>query len=390
MIEVDAQRNRPAPWDKRLFGGGFVGFGVGITASMMLEELRGPGTLPAALAVAAFVALLVGVGAVVRSAMRKPETVALRVDERGLTIGGELVPRSSIRNAYVVPQTEKNPTKLVVGTTSVMLSDDATAERILTELGVGSDQRVATFEAVSPIARGGKYLFAWMLATFAIGTALVMLFAAPWIFFVAAVLACVAPFVFINEKLHVGTDGMRIASRIGEQFIAWDEVERVEPTAQGARLITKTGVVRLPVTARFSTFYAYEKELQAALIARIQHALTAFRSGPEASAEALLSRGQRDAREWLASLRQRGGFRDASLTPEALVRVAESRVAEPTARAAAAALLSPNADDAMRARLRVAADACASPKLRVALEKAADAAGEQDLDDAVVEASEQA
>jgi hypothetical protein len=258
----------------------------------------------------------------------------------------------------------------------------------LTELDAGPDQHALAFSAVSPISRDGKYLLATMAGSFAIGMVLTVLFAAPWILIPTTLLACAGPILFVNEKLHVGTDGLRISSRTSERFISWDVVLRVEQTGTGARLVTKTGTISLPITARFYTYYAYEKELQAALIARIQGALTAYRSGTGASAEALLVRGERDARSWLESLRQLGSFREAAITPEALVRVAESQVAEPTARAAAAALLSRGADDRMRERLRIAADACASPKLRVALEKAATSAGEDELDAAVIAVSE--
>jgi hypothetical protein len=93
---------------------------------------------------------------------------------------------------------------------------------------------------------------------------------------------------------------------------------------------------------------------------------------------ALVDRGARDAREWLASLDglahgQGLGYRAAVVTPEMLEELAVDPTAEATVRVGAAAALVRIGDEQNRTRVRVSAEACAEPEVREALLAVADA-----------------
>src|SRR6516162_9977994 len=109
MVEVEGARVRSSPWDLRLFGAGALSFLVALTSSIALDNLHRSSTVSNVLAVVALLAAVGSVLALLRPAMRKAEPVMVRADERGLTIGDQLVSREAVRRAYVIPQTSKNP-----------------------------------------------------------------------------------------------------------------------------------------------------------------------------------------------------------------------------------------------------------------------------------------
>src|SRR4029079_7632595 len=100
---------------------------------------------------------------------------------------------------------------------------------------------------------------------------------------------------------------------------------------------------------------------------------------------AQLERGGRTIAAWRASLRAlvyppSARYRAASLDPEHLLRILETRAMAPERRLGAALALSGTPDEALRQRRRVFIDSRASDALRGALEKAA----EDELDEEVL------
>lgn len=122
----------------------------------------------------------------------------------------------------------------------------------------------------------------------------------------------------------------------------------------------------------------WDDDQSAALLRRIRDANEVYRSGVAGEA-ALLQRGDRPHRTWVAVLRSGGlgTLRTAALSKDKLWRVIEDASAGPLERAAAAVALGKDLGAEERRRLERAARATAAPKLRVVLETAADAEDEQ-------------
>jgi hypothetical protein len=128
---------------------------------------------------------------------------------------------------------------------------------------------------------------------------------------------------------------------------------------------------------------------------RIREAREAVRVGDVAVDAAMLQRGERDVKDWIADLRSIGTganatLRTAPVPRERLIRIALDPTQAALARAAAAVALGAELDEETQSRLRTAAEATAAPKLRVAIEKAATGAEDGDIEEALRDVEQEA
>lgn len=190
--------------------------------------------------------------------------------------------------------------------------------------------------------------------------------------------------IFNPCKIHVGADGLLVATRIAPTFVPWSEVLAVEPYPRGVMVRRRSGDLVIPLMAgNFVT--DKDRANQKALLTRASEALEAYRRGEEPEVAVRVARGVRPHAEWMRDLFDREGtFRTAPLLDDQLWSVVESPNADPTARAGAAAVLARTAGEAERARLRIAAEGCTAPQLRIVLERTAEGASTSEVEEALV------
>lgn len=158
---------------------------------------------------------------------------------------------------------------------------------------------------------------------------------------------------FTPCKIHIGADGLLVATRVAPSFVPWSEVLAVEPYARGVIVRRKDGDLVLPLMAG-SFVKDMDRANQQALLTRAREALDAYRRSEEPEVAARVARGGRPHAEWMRDLFDREGtFRTAPILDDQLWSVVESPNADPTARAGAAAVLARTAGEAERARLRM-------------------------------------
>jgi hypothetical protein len=179
-----------------------------------------------------------------------------------------------------------------------------------------------------------------------------------------------------------GADGIIVRRR----FIPYASIRRrsrryIEPGGEHLVLHLDSGE---EVVFRVS---AIHEEARAALLARLDTEIAAYREAARQAVLAALDRGEQSLSDWRKALGRlttaSDGYRSASV---ALADVQETldNVAAPAERRIGAAIALAGAGDPdAPERIRVAAEACAEPRLRIALTSIA--AGEAD-DDAVEEA----
>lgn len=202
------------------------------------------------------------------------------------------------------------------------------------------------------------------------------LFAMPALMALGLLIWLLSSAVFLPCKLHVGADGLFIATRIAPTFVAWSDVAAVDLEDGGAVLHRADGTrVIIPMVARGSRVSEEDRARARSFLAHVAIARDAYRRAEPPAAAVLLAREQRSHAEWMRALSDReGSFRAAPLLDDQLWTVVESPAADATARAGAALVLARAGRDEDRTRLRVSAEACAAPSLRVVLDKAASGA----------------
>jgi hypothetical protein len=320
-------------------------------------------------------------------------------DAEGVKLDGTLVvARSRIATGFFQPrwmdQKYRSSVRLFDKLGNVVfeaeVQDENQALEILNALGLDPSQRRARFRASSPIyATVGRQMlftfglvFGWMFVGAAIaGTHLggiafflmfPLLFGAMW-----------------PAKLDVGVDGILWKWLFWKKFIPMSDVQGVfREEERGIRIQRKSGKDEVIYAAMRSRYKSNRgSQHRDAIVARVSETLTAYqaRTGG-ADVATLIARGTRTKEEWVGALRKLarddGGYRDAAVREEDLLRVLEDPGAPEDARAGAALVLKSRAKGELKERVRVAAEATASPKLRVVLDAAAnedDAALEEAL-----------
>ncbi len=319
-------------------------------------------------------------------------------DERGVSFAGQLlVPRAEIKSGLLLPRPDG---ALVVRfrrkglhlPVDLRVADREEGRALLRALGLDASQSVATFRLLSnaffDAAKRRRWGMYWGVGVAVF--AMVIGFVAR----TAPHLAGVLPLGFalltlgaalmaaIPTRLQVGADGLHMKWLRRQRFIAYGDVDRIDPfedpgsgkSQTAGLLVTLKGgeTVRLPVmskraTVRDEIFLLHE---------RISEAIETWSRGEGVAHAALVRRAGREASQWVRALRGIGAFanadaRTAPVMPEKLWRIVEDPAAPADARAGAAVALGQTADEDARARLRAAASATAAPKLRFAIETAA-------------------
>jgi hypothetical protein len=316
-------------------------------------------------------------------------------DSAGVAVDGRFIPRSKLRAGFVKPgahaprvllrRTLGLPIELQAGTT-----DEARA--LLRALGLDVSQTVADFRIPSRILAKRRYggIVAAGLAMFAMG--LSSMLAAP--LGVAMFMAGALTFgvlAAVPSRLRVGADGIEIRWLHTRRFLAYEQISGVvryekgwgNSRVIGLRILLRSGEeVMVPVERT-----NWDSDQVPLIEERIREGKEAVRAGDVAVDAAMLQRGDRSVRDWVAALRAIGSganvtLRTAPVPRDRLMRIVEDSSQPAPARAAAAVALGSELDEEGRARLRLVAEATVAPKLRISIERAASA-----RDDAEIEAA---
>jgi hypothetical protein len=257
-------------------------------------------------------------------------TDAITADLEGLRSGALFVPRGKIKNAYLVEQPDGQCRLRLVGKRLVPLLDVTLPTR----------------------ARGTELLRALELDV------LHRVLESPALLLV--------PGNRLRTTFLVGADGVVVQGH-GIGFIPYDKIASVAIDSEGGVLRLRSGE-----EIRYIGFGL----TPGAITERIREGLEAHRrADAPASAQALVARSGRPAKEWLSALRalaeSKGDYRSMAVPDDALWTLAEDHSAEPTARTGAAIVLRQRLGEPGRARIEATAAASAEPRIRIALEAAA-------------------
>ena len=257
---------------------------------------------------------------------------------------------------------------------------------ILRALGLGASQIIATFVGRSRLLPSRGMRVGWLVGAgvlFALAGFLLTLTASLKALLFMPILFPLVMVALWPSRVDVGTDGVLLRWLGTRKFVPYAEVDRVEPTDTGVRLILEDRFVDLPV-GPMDPRAARPMDVQLrnerdALVERIRTAMIApALDAPPARLEpSMLARGGRTPSDWLASLRsmvakREGRMRAAPVLDDQLWALLSDPNTSPSARAGAAVVLASHADEGTRDKLRIAAQSIASPKLRIVLEAAAE------------------
>lgn len=341
-----------------------------------------------------------------------PRLLATHAQARGgeLRLGDLVCPAGQWNEGLMAPQPEGGAPHIRLGRRGLRHGVELRVRSVdegrslLRALGLDATQKTARFRLASPVvARQG--LFA---ATLACTTIAVFAFAVtfgpegPASAFVAFSVPLLAALLAVVPRvLDVGSDGLALSWLGRKRFLPLSRIrgvhERVFGRAPvfgkgdaryvGIQLVLDSGeTLDLPVGQK-----SWDAGRGAMVAERIREALASARGGGREVDAALLGRGSRDVKDWIAMLRSIGAgassFRTAALAPERLLRVVEDPTAEASVRAAAAVALGAAPDAESRSRLRLVAQSVAAPRVRVAIERAAEGAPEEELEAAMTEVS---
>jgi hypothetical protein len=332
------------------------------------------------------------------------QACVVRADSDGVSLGERRVPRAQIRAGFVMPGTGaprvhlrrrgRFPIELQTGSV-----DEARA--MLRAMGLDASQTVAEFRTLSRALAKRRYLVGLGLLIGAFfsgfGSALGTI-ASHSAMGASAFLVPILPFVVIMvwpSRLRIGADGFELRWLWTRRFVRYDEVLGFSRFEKG---LGNSRTVGIAITLRSGEEVLvpiqrsnWNNNAECVLIEeRLREAKEGFRAGDVAADAAMLQRGQRDVRDWVAALRAIGTganatLRTAPVPHDRLLRIVEDPSQDAAARAAAAVALGADLDEPGRARLRVAAEAIAAPKLRVAIEKAAERADDAEIEAALSE-----
>lgn len=269
--------------------------------------------------------------------------------------------------------------------------DNRSADRLLDTLAAGATERaldlavrrasaarIAIAVALTPICAAVIFVLAALeSAGGVIGAAAAL--GVGWTLFVTRFGA--------PQRILVGHDGVALEGVRGQSFLPYRRILGVRATPTGVILEVADGA-EIPVNLLRRAHIGLDLSARRrdALVAKIEAELKAADSaGDDLLGIAQLERGERSIAAWREGLRAlttrpTAGYRAASLDPEHLIRILETRAMAPERRLGAALALSSTEDPAVQRRLRVFIDSSASDALRGALEQAA----EDELDEGVL------
>jgi len=182
--------------------------------------------------------------------------------------------------------------------------------------------------------------------------------------------------VMVPSTVCVGTDGVATRWLWQRSFIPMNDIVAVAAHGQGQislrHVSGRYALLDISGNEKAGAAGRLARQKRDAVLARIVEAhRTVEAKGTPLYATLLLTKGRRDANEWLESLCRFAyvsHYRDGALPALVLWQVFENPSAPEDARAAALFLLRKTLDENGRSRVRLAADAAVSPKLRIALE----------------------
>jgi hypothetical protein len=326
--------------------------------------------------------------------------------EQGVLVDGRLrVLRSAIVDGFFQPRWEgdlRSSVRLVGRYRRVIFECEVDHEEqalsLLQALDLSPEKRRAEFNAES-LLLSSPALFAFVLllgvgsiaaffALFLFGLPLVQAHPLLPAFFLT--LVNVLWLAMVPSTIAVGTDGVLTRWLWQRRFIPMDDI--VGAAAQGPGQISlrrasgKDTVLDISGQSKAGSAGRLAQQKRDAVLARITEAHRTFEAKNQpTNTTALLRKGARETKEWLAALRrleQVGNYRDSVLREDALWQVFENPSAPDDARAGALLLLRKTLDGDGKSRVRVASDAAVSPKLRIALDaisEEADSAYEEAL-----------
>ena len=369
---------------------------IGVMLLLLVQNVSLPLIVSLPLQIVCLIGMLAGIPLSRRHAgKRMRERGALRVDPAGLHWNGALVlPRAAARRGVVVPESPEGPMVRIHGPkfswpVELAVTDVADGRDILRALGLGASQIIATFVGRSRLLPSRGMRVGWLVGAgivFALAGFLLTSMAALKALLLMPMIFPLIMLGFWPSRVDVGTDGVLVRWLGARKFVPYDEVDRVEPTDTGVRLILEGGdrFVDLPVGPMQTRRPERPLEVQLrnerdALIERIKSAMIAPAvDAPAAQLEpSMLARGGRTPSDWLASLRsmvakREGRMRAAPVLDDQLWALLSDPSTSPSARAGAAVVLASHSDEGTREKLRIAAQSIASPKLRIVLETAAE------------------
>jgi hypothetical protein len=328
------------------------------------------------------------------------QPVDTRADWTGVRLGGALVARSKIRAGFIKP-TAGAPRVLLQRTfgpsIELEVSRGEDGRALLMALGLDVSQTVANFRTPSRVLTA-RWFAPLLLGGFAGIVALSMALRGPaafvGFFLAVAWMMCFVALTAIPSRLRVGADGVDIRWLHTRRFLAHGDIVGVvrfekgwgNSKLEGLRVTLRSGEeVQIPIRRG-----QFDDDQLAIIGERILEGKEALERGDIAVDAALLERGDRPLRDWVASLRAIGTeanatLRTAPVPRDRLMHIVEDPKQAPAARAAAAVALGGALDAEGRVRLRLAAEATAAPKLRVAIERVANGEKDAEIEEALAE-----
>ena len=329
----------------------------------------------------AWFGLLMGPILLARNAFPHAKPVILRASERGLGIDEHVIEAEHIQEVKIVPRGHDGIVTLLDkdGSVFVLRMAYPQGRQLVHLLGA----RRAAFRLMVPLwsrVLGSLLAIAipWFLLLGEAG-----LFTLPALAMLALVAAGLLG--YLRGRLVVGSDGFTTTWLGVNGFVPYRDVLSVERKASlaGSQLDalvrfhsgkkTRYRVLETPNT---------EEERHAEVLALIGHLSeaaqrAAYLGGVRVDVPALVARGGRSERDWLAAInmivRGRGQqYRVAALSAELLADVTTDPTAAADSRLGAAAALVRIGEEPARVKVRVAAEGCADPELRSALLAMAD------------------
>lgn len=266
---------------------------------------------------------------------------------------------------------------------SILVEDEATAERVLDLADVGPKER-GTRVRWAPLASRFGFGALGFIAALVAGFALILNTPQPWAAF-AVYLAFVMPFIAATalsqlmawREVEVGTDAITWRVHGRRTVLPMRSVRSAEVRGEALVINLVDGTSR--------RFDITRRGLAEGLRHRIEWVLAEL--GVARGKQSLFAWTGDSFQEWkdrMHALLDRGsGFRDLPVDVMDTLGVLEDPNAEPEMRVGAALALARLDEQELADKVRVVADTCVSPKLRVAL--AAAAGG--DVEEEVVEAA---
>ncbi len=329
----------------------------------------------------------------------RPKQALVAASSTGLRIGDAWFARAQLRSSFV--RHDGQGTSLVVrgknmNTFAFAVADEAEADVISHALSLDAASTSAEFalymreSGIAGAAIGlGAGTLALMIAILGALTRAgpVVLGGGIALLTAGIIGGAVAASYGSLARIVVGADGLAIRHGFRKaKFYPHDAIARVDAEETALTITLKNGkVLRYFIVPNRSSAapLTFTAASVAARIAESREVRGAFGAGAAAMGSTVLARGGRSAREWLTELRRAGEgalatFRDAALTRDELLGLAESPDASPRDRLAAVAAVRVSAvREDESPRLRVAAERCALPALREGIEEILDAPDEE-------------